>query len=287
MLFNFHKILHACSFILTTLSIKLLYSFKNLQLQQESTGCADDIVVFVKEIAERNKHVEQRDEDNKAIETNGVAKGLDETADSKLEDVGTFAEKYPSLVEAEESESDDCLEPIKQEQERIVLYEKVEKESCDECFKILEENVDQLTRICCSGEICSLDRLSLQEMDTFDEIAALKESNKTPRSIDIIDGNGSAHASILSLSTCHDSLPSSRRCPSKRDLYLDLECRICHDAEGQDLISPCHCAGTSKWVHESCIIRWIRHTKTKQCEICTCPITVKRKKKPIDQVGNT
>ncbi|XP_028394183.1 uncharacterized protein LOC114518395 [Dendronephthya gigantea] len=261
-------------------------------LEQEPTGCTEDIVIFVKETveSERNEHPEQGDEKLKPMETKEVAKGQEEMADcrSRLEDEVTFAERYPSLAEAEESESDDCLsEPIKQEQERLVLHENhgnVVDESCDICFKILEDNKDQLAKICCSGETCCLNKLSLQKMDTFDdEIATLKESDRTPGNINLIAGGGSAHASILSLSTCHDSLPSSRRSPSKKDLYLDLECRICHDVEGHDLISPCHCAGTSKWVHESCIIRWIRHTKTKQCEICTCPITVKRKKKPIDQ----
>lgn len=33
-------------------------------------------------------------------------------------------------------------------------------------------------------------------------------------------------------------------------------CRICLDVGGHDLIAPCHCSGTSKWVHRSCVDRW-------------------------------
>ena len=203
----------------------------------------------------------------------------------KVEDEDT-TERFPSLAEPEDSESEDDSEPNDIKNERLLLYENFENEACEKCFKILEENAEQLTKLSCAEKTCTLEDSSLKKTDTFDETTALKENEKACKLVhDVdLDSSGSFRASIHSLSTCHDSLPSSRGCPTKRDLYLDLECRICHDTEGQDLISPCHCAGTSKWVHESCIIKWIRHTKTKQCEICTCPITVKRKKKPIEQV---
>ncbi|XP_059645077.1 uncharacterized protein LOC132286722 isoform X2 [Cornus florida] len=38
------------------------------------------------------------------------------------------------------------------------------------------------------------------------------------------------------------------------------QCRICLDAEGEDLIAPCHCKGTQKYVHRSCLDNW-RSTK--------------------------
>ncbi|KAL2461959.1 RING/FYVE/PHD zinc finger superfamily protein [Abeliophyllum distichum] len=37
-------------------------------------------------------------------------------------------------------------------------------------------------------------------------------------------------------------------------------CRICLDTEGEDLIAPCHCKGTQKFVHRSCLDNW-RSTK--------------------------
>ncbi|XP_039118500.1 E3 ubiquitin-protein ligase MARCHF2 [Dioscorea cayenensis subsp. rotundata] len=38
------------------------------------------------------------------------------------------------------------------------------------------------------------------------------------------------------------------------------QCRICLDTEGDDLIAPCHCKGTQKYVHRSCLDNW-RSTK--------------------------
>ncbi|XP_071901239.1 uncharacterized protein [Coffea arabica] len=37
-------------------------------------------------------------------------------------------------------------------------------------------------------------------------------------------------------------------------------CRICLDTGGEDLIAPCHCKGTQKHVHRSCLDNW-RSTK--------------------------
>ncbi|KAI3737819.1 hypothetical protein L2E82_27832 [Cichorium intybus] len=34
------------------------------------------------------------------------------------------------------------------------------------------------------------------------------------------------------------------------------QCRICLDTEGEDLIAPCHCRGTQKYVHRSCLDNW-------------------------------
>ncbi|KAJ0965585.1 hypothetical protein J5N97_026723 [Dioscorea zingiberensis] len=38
------------------------------------------------------------------------------------------------------------------------------------------------------------------------------------------------------------------------------QCRICLDTEEEDLIAPCHCRGTQKYVHRSCLDNW-RSTK--------------------------
>lgn len=38
------------------------------------------------------------------------------------------------------------------------------------------------------------------------------------------------------------------------------QCRICLDSEGKDLIAPCDCKGTQKYVHRSCLDNW-RSTK--------------------------
>ncbi|PKU72289.1 E3 ubiquitin-protein ligase MARCH3 [Dendrobium catenatum] len=38
------------------------------------------------------------------------------------------------------------------------------------------------------------------------------------------------------------------------------QCRICLEIGGEDLIAPCHCKGTQKYVHRSCLDNW-RSTK--------------------------
>ena len=45
-----------------------------------------------------------------------------------------------------------------------------------------------------------------------------------------------------------------------------MTCRICLD-EGE-LISPCLCTGTSAYVHEQCLLKWLNMSGRTDCEIC-------------------
>lgn len=45
-----------------------------------------------------------------------------------------------------------------------------------------------------------------------------------------------------------------------------MTCRICLD-EG-DLIQPCNCTGTTAYVHEECLIKWLAVSNRTDCEIC-------------------
>ena len=48
-----------------------------------------------------------------------------------------------------------------------------------------------------------------------------------------------------------------------------MTCRICYEDEPTDkLISVCACSGTLEFVHEECIIQWIRTSHRSTCEIC-------------------
>ena len=41
------------------------------------------------------------------------------------------------------------------------------------------------------------------------------------------------------------------------------QCRICHELDSDsdsEMIAPCHCKGTMRWVHESCLAQW-RHAQ--------------------------
>lgn len=46
-------------------------------------------------------------------------------------------------------------------------------------------------------------------------------------------------------------------------------CRICFDDNNQhDIISPCDCDGTSKWVHRTCLDTWRNIKQIDVCDVC-------------------
>lgn len=78
---------------------------------------------------------------------------------------------------------------------------------------------------------------------------------------------------------------------TKKDcIYLNTEtniCRICfnssHHSDGNALISPCDCSGNSKYIHESCLKKWVivkfPNPKNSFCEVCLkkFPMKIQRK----------
>lgn len=52
-------------------------------------------------------------------------------------------------------------------------------------------------------------------------------------------------------------------------------CRICRGeaSETQPLLHPCRCRGSIKYIHQDCLLEWLRHLNksTKQCDICHTP----------------
>ncbi|XP_051504152.1 E3 ubiquitin-protein ligase MARCHF8-like [Myxocyprinus asiaticus] len=60
-------------------------------------------------------------------------------------------------------------------------------------------------------------------------------------------------------------------------------CRICH-CEGDDespLITPCHCTGSLRFVHQSCLQQWIKSSDTRCCELCKYNFIMETKLKPL------
>lgn len=63
-------------------------------------------------------------------------------------------------------------------------------------------------------------------------------------------------------------------------------CRICH-CEGDDespLITPCHCTGSLRFVHQSCLQQWIKSSDTRCCELCKYEFIMETKLKPLRKV---
>ena len=55
----------------------------------------------------------------------------------------------------------------------------------------------------------------------------------------------------------------------------ELVCRICRTGPAEEgdeakrkLFHPCKCSGSIKYVHEDCLVQWLKHSKRKKCEVC-------------------
>lgn len=66
----------------------------------------------------------------------------------------------------------------------------------------------------------------------------------------------------------------------------EYECRICRCDGDENLLSPCKCSGSAGWVHESCLMRWLKLSHSSQCEVCFQEIVVKKRTKPLKEVRN-
>ncbi|XP_055687108.1 E3 ubiquitin-protein ligase MARCHF6 [Lutzomyia longipalpis] len=50
----------------------------------------------------------------------------------------------------------------------------------------------------------------------------------------------------------------------------DFICRVCR-CEGQSdrpLFHPCICTGSIKWIHQDCLMQWMRYSRKEYCELC-------------------
>ena len=55
-------------------------------------------------------------------------------------------------------------------------------------------------------------------------------------------------------------------------------CRICHcSGEEEQLTHPCHCRGSVRYAHQSCLRTWIVGSGISSCELCNYKFRTKRK----------
>ncbi|PVV02315.1 hypothetical protein BB560_003231 [Smittium megazygosporum] len=47
-------------------------------------------------------------------------------------------------------------------------------------------------------------------------------------------------------------------------------CRVCRDEGSEEfpLFHPCKCSGSIRFVHEDCLLNWLKHSNKKECELC-------------------
>lgn len=68
---------------------------------------------------------------------------------------------------------------------------------------------------------------------------------------------------------------SSLEMSSNADFFDDNQgldiCRVCR-SEGlpdRPLFHPCICTGSIKWIHQECLIQWMRYSRKEYCELCS------------------
>lgn len=60
-------------------------------------------------------------------------------------------------------------------------------------------------------------------------------------------------------------------------------CRVCHCTGSEQLISPCDCSGSVKWVHETCLVKWMKSSFKESCELCRREIEIAKRRKPLSK----
>ena len=76
---------------------------------------------------------------------------------------------------------------------------------------------------------------------------------------------------MLSSSKIHTELDQKE----SEELILP-QCLICLEKEpSSDLISPCNCDGSMKWIHESCLKKWLNESGENKCKICNYEYKIK------------
>uniref|UniRef100_A0AAV2JM72 RING-type E3 ubiquitin transferase n=1 Tax=Knipowitschia caucasica TaxID=637954 RepID=A0AAV2JM72_KNICA len=77
--------------------------------------------------------------------------------------------------------------------------------------------------------------------------------------------------------------PAPMVCRHRTVVHCFIRLRICH-CEGDDdspLITPCHCTGSLRFVHQSCLQQWIKSSDTRCCELCKYEFIMETKLKPL------
>lgn len=67
-----------------------------------------------------------------------------------------------------------------------------------------------------------------------------------------------------------------------------VKCRYClinDTMNNEPLISPCHCCGTSKFVHQSCLEKWLTLRNLDSCEVCKMQYRTKWVHRPLCSVS--
>lgn len=74
-----------------------------------------------------------------------------------------------------------------------------------------------------------------------------------------------------SVSSRDDKLEETRKASlESAHKDLDVMCRICYGGEtkSENVLTPCLCSGSTRYVHEKCLLEWFSVKQSKTCELC-------------------
>jgi len=133
---------------------------------------------------------------------------------------------------------------------------------------------------------CHDDNLNDSSFTDKNKIADLLEASPSTNSnsncciLNVLPINNKNTGSISSIID-----ESSSKCHFDTVSLCEPCCRVCQcDASEEDLISPCACSGSVKWIHESCLIQWMKSSLKDSCELCTKKIKITKRRKPFTKV---
>lgn len=133
------------------------------------------------------------------------------------------------------------------------------------------------------------ERRQLRSSSDTEGILFTKEKQKPPTSIAAAASSvpppltlhkAVNHYSVGSTaSICPDNFHFCRICRESDESTWDMELDSCGE-----LIAPCLCNGTMKYVHEKCVQRWIEVSQSRKCELCQFEYEVFTHTKPMKEV---
>ena len=64
-------------------------------------------------------------------------------------------------------------------------------------------------------------------------------------------------------------------------------CRVCRCEATQDrpLFHPCICTGSIKYIHQDCLLQWLKYSKKEFCELCNHRFSFTPSKRKIREIA--
>eukprot|EP00111_Clytia_hemisphaerica_P004076 TCONS_00011670-protein len=158
---------------------------------------------------------------------------------------------FNELSTTKNEDFEECKENRGCQQDRNGSFKFSTTTYCGTCRKVLEADL-------VDGQCEKCNRNIMHELSKDDTVSQLQIS------VDNLDGCSEQPSPAKSTTTIISATASERTC------------RICLDNIDQgDLIAPCKCSGSTKYAHESCMLKWFFKSSKKSCEVCLGNVNVK------------